>query len=97
MVECKSMPLFCSVVPPNRWSISYGIYNLAGTLAGSLGILLVGSQKKSWGIGYTVSIMSILLFVALAVMAITTFRNLTTDISREREREASIVQSIERL
>jgi len=85
MLEGNSMPLFCSVLPPNRWSMAYGLYNTAGTLAGSLGIFLVGMQKASWGIGYTLSAMSALLFIALAVTAMTTFRYLATDIQRQRE------------
>ena len=87
MLEGNSMPLFCSVVPPNRWSMAYGIYNMAGTLAGSLGILFVGMQKASWGIGYTLSAMSGLLFVALVVMAITMIRYLPADVRRQREQE----------
>jgi MFS family permease len=85
MLEGNSMPLFCSVLPPNRWSMAYGLYNTAGTLAGSLGIFLVGTQKASWGIGYTLSSMSILLFLSLAVTAITMFRSLPKDVQRQRE------------
>jgi MFS family permease len=84
MLEGNSMPLFCSVLPPNRWSMAYGLYNTAGTLAGSLGIFLVGMQKATWGIGYTLSAMSALLFIALVVTAMTMFRYLTTDIQRQR-------------
>ncbi|MBV8707036.1 MAG: MFS transporter [Acidobacteriaceae bacterium] len=88
MLECNSMPLFCSVVSPHRWSMAYGLYNLAGTLAGSLGIFFVGVQKGSWGIGYTLSAMSILLFVALVVTGVTTVRYLVPDINRQRRWEA---------
>jgi len=94
MLEGNSMPLFCSVLPPNRWSMAYGIYNTAGTLAGSLGIFLVGMQKASWGIGYTLSAMSALLFVALGVTAMTTFRYLATDIKRQREIESTAPQAL---
>jgi MFS family permease len=89
MLEGNSMPLFCSVLPPNRWSMAYGLYNTAGTLAGSLGILLVGAQKASWGIGRTLSSLSALLFVALAVTATTMFRYLPTDIQRQRDVEGA--------
>jgi MFS family permease len=85
MLECNSMPIFCSVVPPYRWSMAYGIYNFAGTLAGSLGIFFIGMQKATWGIGYSLSAMSVLLFIALAVVAFTMFRNLGTDIRRQQE------------
>lgn len=85
MLEGNSMPLFCSVLPANRWSMAYGLYNTAGTLAGSLGIFLVGMQKATWGIGYTLSAMSVLLFMSLVVTAITTFRFLPTDIRRQRD------------
>jgi MFS family permease len=85
MLECNSMPIFCAVVPPHRWSMAYGIYNLAGTLAGSLGIFLIGVQKSSWGIGFSLSAMSSLLFLALIVMAITTVRYLGADVRRQRE------------
>jgi MFS family permease len=85
MLEGNSMPLFCSVLAPNRWSMAYGLYNTAGTLAGSLGIFLVGMQKVSWGIGYTLSSMSVLLFIALVVTGGTMFRYLPTDIRRQRE------------
>jgi MFS family permease len=82
MLECNSMPLFCSVLPPNRWSMAYGLYNLAGTVAGGLGILLVGALKLYWGIGLTLSSMSALLFLALGVMALTMMRYLPSDIRR---------------
>jgi MFS family permease len=85
MLEGNSMPLFCSVLPANRWSMAYGLYNTAGTLAGSLGIFLVGMQKARWGIGYTLSAMSVLLFMSLVVTAITTFRFLPMDIRRNTE------------
>jgi MFS family permease len=85
MLEGNSMPIFCSVLPPNRWSMAYGLYNTAGTLAGGLGIFFVGMQKSSWGIGYTLSSMSALLFIALVVTAITLFRYLGTDIQHQRE------------
>ncbi len=85
MLECNSMPIFCSVVPPQRWSMAYGIYNLAGTLAGSLGIFLVGLEKSAWGIGYSLSGMSALLFVALVVTAITMVKYLGVDTRRQQE------------
>jgi MFS family permease len=94
MLEGNSMPLFCSVLPPNRWSMAYGLYNTAGTLAGSLGIFLVGMQKASWGIGYTLSAMSALLFIALGVTAMTTFRYLATDIRRQREVDGATPQPL---
>jgi MFS family permease len=94
MLEGNSMPLFCSVLSPNRWSMAYGLYNTAGTLAGSLGIFLVGMQKATWGIGYTLSAMSALLFIALAVTAMTTFRYLATDIKRQREVESAAPQPL---
>ncbi len=89
MLEGNSMPLFCSVLPSNRWSIAYGLYNTAGTLAGSLGIFVVGMQKSSWGIGRTLSSMSALLFIALVVTAMIMFRYLLTDIKRQREVESA--------
>jgi hypothetical protein len=67
-------------------AMAHGIYNLAGTLAGSLGIFIVGLQKSSWGIGFSLSSMSVLLFVALIVMATTMVRYLGTDIRRQQER-----------
>jgi MFS family permease len=90
MLECNSMPLFCSVVPPNRWSMAYGLYNMAGTFAGSLGIFVVGVQKESWGIGYSLSALSLLLFAGLAVISITMMRCLSLDIDRQRELENSL-------
>jgi MFS-type transporter involved in bile tolerance (Atg22 family) len=89
MLEGNSMPLFCSVVPRNRWSTAYGLYNLAGTLAGSLGIFIVGLKKSSWGIGYTLSWMSILLFIGAIVMSIVMFRRLQLDMSRQSELESA--------
>lgn len=91
MLEGNSMPLFCSVLPANRWSMAYGLYNTAGTLAGSLGIFLVGMQKAKWGIGYTLSAMSVLLVMSLVVTAITTFRFLPMDIQRQRNTEIAAV------
>jgi MFS family permease len=94
MLEGNSMPLFCSVLPPNRWSMAYGIYNFAGTLAGSLGILFVGTQKASWGIGFTLSSMSFLLFIALGVIAITMVRYLSADIRRQRPAGDSTLHTV---
>jgi MFS family permease len=73
-LEVNSMPVFSSVVPPGRWATAYGLYNLSGTLAGSLGILFVGYMKDSWGIGLSLSLMSAFLFSAFVVMWLTPFR-----------------------
>ena len=69
LLEVNSMPIFSTVVARRRWSTSYGVYNLAGALAGSMGVLLVGAMKSSWGIGYSMSVMSVLLFLAIGVMS----------------------------
>jgi MFS family permease len=79
LLEVNSMPLFTTVVDRHRWSTAYGLYNFSGTLAGSLGILFVGAMKSSWGIGYSLSSMSVLLFVAIAVMSLARFRFLAQD------------------
>jgi len=79
LLEVNSMPIFSTVVARHRWSTTYGIYNLAGTLAGSLGVLFVGVMKGSWGIGYSLSSMSVLLFMAIGVMAFALFRFLPRD------------------
>jgi MFS-type transporter involved in bile tolerance (Atg22 family) len=81
-MEANSMPLFTRVIAPNRWSSTYGIYNLAGTVAGSLGVLFVGAMKASWGIGYALSSMSVLLFMAVGVMTFALFRFLPGDIAK---------------
>ncbi len=80
VLECNSMPIFCSVLPPDRWSTAYGIYNFAGTLAGSIGIFLIGVEMSRWGIGMTLSGMSILMFAALFVMSITMQRYIRADV-----------------
>lgn len=69
-LEGNSMPIFSTVMPSTRWSTAYGVYNVAGTLAGSLGVLFVGIMKKTWGIGYCMSFLSIVLFVAIAVILV---------------------------
>jgi MFS-type transporter involved in bile tolerance (Atg22 family) len=76
-LEVNSMPIFSNVMPSGRWATAYGLYNLAGTLAGSLGILFVGVMKESWGIGRSLSLMSAFLFSAIIVMALTPSRNAT--------------------
>jgi MFS family permease len=70
MLEVNSMPIFSSVMPSNKWATAYGLYNFAGTMAGSLGILTVGYLKTSWGIGRSLSLMSAALFCAVVVMAL---------------------------
>jgi MFS family permease len=90
MLEVNSMPIFCSVLPANRWSIAYGLYNTAGTLAGSIGIFLVGAKKASWGIGHTLSWLSVALFAALAVTAYATYRFLPADIHLQAERAKAV-------
>ena len=67
-LEVNSMPIFSSRLPSDRWATAYGLYNLSGTMAGSIGILFVGYFKKSWGIGISLSMMSLLLFAAIWVM-----------------------------
>jgi MFS transporter, Spinster family, sphingosine-1-phosphate transporter len=76
-LEVNSMPIFSNVMSSGRWATAYGLYNLAGTLAGSLGILFVGVMKESWGIGRSLSLMSAFLFSAIIVMALTPSRNAT--------------------
>src|SRR5208283_1862372 len=70
LLEVNSMPIFSTVVARHRWSTAYGLYNLAGTFAGSLGVLFVGTMKSSWGIGYGLSAMSLFLFLAIGVMTL---------------------------
>jgi MFS family permease len=70
LLEVNSMPIFSTVVARHRWSTAYGLYNLAGTLAGSLGVLFVGAMKASWGIGYGLSALSLFLFLAMGVMTL---------------------------
>jgi MFS-type transporter involved in bile tolerance (Atg22 family) len=84
-LEVNSMPIFSTVLAPRRWSTAYGLYNLAGTLSGSLGVLFVGAMKASWGIGYALSSLSMLLFFAIGVMTFVLFRFLAQDIRRRQE------------
>jgi MFS family permease len=81
MLEVNSMPIFSTVVARHRWSTTYGIYNFGGTFAGSLGVLFVGAMKSSWGIGYSLSAMSVLLFVAILVMS-WAWRHLAADMKK---------------
>jgi MFS-type transporter involved in bile tolerance (Atg22 family) len=73
-LEVNSMPIFSSVMSSGKWATAYGLYNLAGTIAGSLGILFVGAMKDFWGIGRSLSLMSIFLFCAIVVMALAPLR-----------------------
>ena len=80
------MPLFCSVLPPNRWSMAYGLYNTARTFWPAAWEYSLSACKRPRGeSGYTLSATSALLFIALVVTAMTMFRYLTTDIQRQRE------------
>ena len=81
-LEVNSMPVFSSVMSSGKWATAYGVYNLAGTIAGSLGILFVGAMKDFWGIGRSLSLMSVFLFTAIVVMALAPFR-----VSSERQLE----------
>ncbi len=49
LLEVNSMPIFSTVMARHRWSTTYGIYNLGGTFAGSLGVLFVGTLKRLVG------------------------------------------------
>jgi len=49
-------------------------------MAGALGILFVGAMKASWDIGYSLSSMSVLLFMAIGVMWFGVLRFLPRDI-----------------
>jgi len=87
LLEVNSMPIFSTVVARHRWSTAYGIYNLAGTFAGSLGVLFVGTMKRSWGIGYGLSATSLFLFLAIGVMSLAR-RHLAGDIKSLAESPA---------
>lgn len=73
-LEVNSMPVFTSVLPSNRWATAYGLYNMVGTIAGSLGVLFVGTMKSRWGIGPALSLLSLFLFTAILVLALVPFR-----------------------
>ena len=81
MAEVNQMPIFSTVVPPHRWSTAYGLHNLIAGVAGSLGILLVGTLKGWWGIGYGLSALSLFLFVGMVVMHVA-WRHLAADMRK---------------
>jgi sugar phosphate permease len=84
-LEVNSMPVFSTVIAPSKWSTAYGLYNLAGTLSGSLGVLFVGVMKSTWGIGYALSSLSIVPFVAIGVLSLVWIRFLPQDIRTQNE------------
>jgi MFS family permease len=86
-LEVNAMPVFSTVVAPSRWSTAYGLYNLAGTFCGSLGVLFVGAMKASWGIGYGLSSLSIVPFIAIGVLSFVMLRFLAQDMRRRQEEE----------
>jgi len=84
-LEVNAMPVFSTVVAPSRWSTAYGLYNLAGTFSGSLAVLFVGAMKASWGIGYSLSSLCIVPFIAIGVLSFVMLRFLARDMRRRQE------------
>jgi predicted MFS family arabinose efflux permease len=80
--DCNNMPIFCDVVVPEARSTAYGVFNLANTLGGGLGVLVAGVLRQSFGIGATLSAFSGLLLISAALTWLATARFLPRDMSR---------------
>ena len=90
-VDCNFMPTLCYVVPATGWATTYGILNLANTLGGSIGVLMVGAMKSSWGTGMALSATSVAVFVAFALALLGALKYLSRDIARREAQDAQAV------
>ena len=90
LIMANMMPVFSSVMTPKRWSTTYGVYNMAGTMAGGLAGLFVGKIKALWGTGYGISSLSVVLFIAIGVMTLALFRFVPKDVKKLQEELAQL-------
>lgn len=84
--DCNNMPIFCDVVVPEAWSTVYGVFNLANTLGGGLGVLVAGVLRQSVGIGATLSAFSGMLLISAALTWLAVARFLPRDMKKVANR-----------
>jgi MFS family permease len=66
--DCNVMPVLCQVARPDLRATGYGIFNLAGCLAGGAVTLLAGALKDAVGLGTIFQVAGLLLLVATLVI-----------------------------
>lgn len=86
LVECNFMPLFCYVVAPSSWATTYGLLNLMNTLGGSLGVIMVGAMKPSWGIANSLAATAVVVALAFLLSLVATFHFLPRDMQKAHGR-----------
>src|SRR6185437_4831663 len=71
MYDSNVMPVLCQVARPGIRSTGYGIFNMAGCIAGGAVAAIAGALKSSFGLGRTIQVAGILLACAgLALLCI---------------------------
>ena len=85
------MPLFCYVVAPSSWATTYGLLNLMNTLGGSLGVIMVGAMKPSWGIANSLAATAVVVAIAFLLSLVATFRFLPRDMKKAQSKSEAIV------
>jgi predicted MFS family arabinose efflux permease/N-acetylneuraminic acid mutarotase len=66
--DCNVMPVLCQVARPDLRATGYGIFNLAGCLAGGAVTLLAGALKDAVGLGTIFQVAGLLLLIATLVI-----------------------------
>ena len=68
MYDCNTMPVLCQIARPEVRSTGYGIFNLAGCLAGGVVAPLAGALKATLGIGGAFQVAGVLLFLSVVLL-----------------------------
>ena len=87
--DCNNMPIFCDVVPPASRSTTYGVFNLANTLGGGVSVIVAGILKSHLGLGITLSMFSLMLFISVGLVWLVVKWLLPKDMKRMKERLAA--------
>ena len=67
LFDCNTMPILRDVVGPRLSATGYGVFNLAGCVAGGAGAALAGWMKQSVGLGVAFQLAAVV-FLAGAIL-----------------------------
>jgi len=67
-LDCNLMPVLCRIAPANLRATGYGIFNMAGTVAGGTMAAVAGALKSAIGLDGALRISAMILIVAGLVL-----------------------------
>jgi predicted MFS family arabinose efflux permease/N-acetylneuraminic acid mutarotase len=66
--DCNVMPVLCQIARPDLRATGYGVFNLAGCLAGGVVALLAGVVKETVGLGRVFQLTGVLLLLVVFLL-----------------------------